>query len=72
MSESFEESELNEGVVVVCPYCGSVVETTVDPTGGGVQEYVEDCEVCCRPWSVTVRVGPDGDASVDVSTLDDG
>jgi hypothetical protein len=28
---------------------------------------VEDCQVCCRPWQVSVRYGPDGAAQV---TLD--
>ena len=40
---------------VVCPYCGEGVAISVDPGGGSLQEYVEDCEVCCNPWSVTVR-----------------
>ena len=31
-----------------CPYCGEVVETTVDLSGGD-QTYIEDCQVCCRP-----------------------
>ena len=31
-----------------CPYCGEEVETTVDLSGGD-QEYIEDCQVCCRP-----------------------
>lgn len=40
---------------VVCPYCGEAVAISVDPGGGSVQEYVEDCEVCCNPWQVKVR-----------------
>jgi len=56
---------------VSCPYCGESVEVTVDPSGGARQEYVEDCEVCCRPWRVHVTVGAGGHPSVDVSTLDD-
>lgn len=57
---------------VSCPYCGEGVELVVDVAGGGVQEYIEDCEVCCRPWALRVSVGADGTPSVDVSTLDDG
>ena len=40
---------------VVCPYCGEGVTIAVDPGGGSAQEYVEDCEVCCRPWNVRLR-----------------
>lgn len=38
-----------------CPYCGEAVELFVDPGGATAQEYVEDCPICCRPWSVRVR-----------------
>jgi hypothetical protein len=55
---------------VVCPYCGESVELLLDPGGGALQEYVEDCEVCCRPWSVRVTFDVDAGASVTVDTLD--
>jgi hypothetical protein len=32
-----------------CAGCGQWNETTVDPSGGRRQEYVEDCQVCCKP-----------------------
>jgi hypothetical protein len=43
----------SETVTVVCPYCGEPVELLVDGTIAH-QQYVEDCEVCCRPMLVTV------------------
>lgn len=30
----------------------------------GDQEYVEDCQVCCRPMVLRVVIDADGDASV--------
>lgn len=36
---------------VTCPYCFERIELFVDPETEG--SYVEDCEVCCRPWRVT-------------------
>ncbi len=33
---------------VSCPYCGETFETSIDASGGD-QEYIEDCQVCCRP-----------------------
>jgi hypothetical protein len=39
---------------------------TVDPSGGTTQEFVEDCEVCCRPWQVHVHFGRQGDVEVRV------
>ena len=43
------------GGIVCCPYCGEMNEVALDPGGGSVQEYVEDCQVCCQPWLVQVR-----------------
>ena len=56
---------------VYCPYCNETVEIAIDPGGGPDQEYVEDCEVCCQPWSVNVRYGVDGSATVSVEPLDE-
>ena len=56
---------------VYCPYCNETVEIAIDPGGGPAQEYVEDCEVCCQPWSVSVRYGKDGSAIVSVEALDE-
>ncbi|MDH3733707.1 MAG: CPXCG motif-containing cysteine-rich protein [Gemmatimonadota bacterium] len=50
---------------VQCPACGEIVEIVLDPHGGSSQEYVEDCEVCCRPWSLRVSFREDM-ASVEV------
>jgi len=49
-----------------CPWCGEPNETLVDPTGGEKQEYVEDCAVCCRPATITVRIGGGGTPEVSV------
>jgi len=55
---------------VYCPYCNETVEIAIDPGGGPSQEYVEDCEVCCQPWTVSVRYNGDGTAAVTVLPLD--
>jgi hypothetical protein len=49
---------------VVCPYCRERVELFVDPETNG--SFVEDCAVCCRPWSVQVSVDEDGNRRADV------
>lgn len=38
--------------VVTCPYCGEQIEIGVEPDVRG--SYVQDCEVCCNPWTVRV------------------
>jgi hypothetical protein len=58
------------GTTVHCPYCGQAVSIALDPGGGATQEYVEDCQICCRPWRVSVRYDGDGGATVSVSELD--
>ena len=64
-------AEPNDATWISCPYCGESGELSVDPVGGAIQEYVEDCEVCCNPWLVRVKLDAEGNASVSVTTLDD-
>ena len=33
---------------IQCPYCGESIGILIDPSEAGT-EYVEDCQVCCRP-----------------------
>jgi hypothetical protein len=56
---------------VACPYCGETNEVSLDPGSGESQEYVEDCQVCCQPWRVTVQYHDDGSASVSAAPLND-
>lgn len=58
------ESLLNEHVVT-CPYCWQQVSLVVDASAGSHQ-YVEDCEVCCRPILVTCRVSDSQGVEVSV------
>jgi hypothetical protein len=69
-----EEFPLGDGTadveaVVTCPYCGEPAMVTLDPGSGDAQQYVEDCPVCCQPWSVVVRYDRDGSAAVRVDRL---
>jgi hypothetical protein len=71
-----EEFPLGDGIAdieatVSCPYCGEAVEIALDPGGGTHQDYVEDCEVCCQPWTVSVLYRQDGTAEVSIVPLDE-
>ncbi|HEX3865975.1 MAG TPA: CPXCG motif-containing cysteine-rich protein [Gemmatimonadaceae bacterium] len=57
--------------VVICPYCGEPNDVAIDPGGGAAQEYVEDCQVCCQPWRVSLHYTEDGQAEITVEPLDD-
>ncbi len=62
--EALTDSALQTEAEVTCPYCGEMVSIVLDPDGGVAQEYVEDCQVCCRPWSVQVSYDEQGTADV--------
>ena len=49
--------------VVQCPYCWERFTLLVDASIE-LQEYVEDCEVCCRPIDFVVEVDDLGAATV--------
>jgi len=40
---------------IQCPYCGESIDVFVDDSVEH-QQYVEDCQVCCRPINLTVTV----------------
>ena len=46
-----------------CPYCWEEITLLID---GSIenQEYIEDCEVCCRPIDFIVEVDEQGSATV--------
>lgn len=51
---------------VQCPYCGETIDILID---GSIpdQNYIEDCQVCCRPINFDVSIDHDGDISVVVT-----
>lgn len=53
-----------------CPYCGEINEIGLDPGSGSLQEYIEDCQICCRPWLVRVAYRADGGADVSLEPAD--
>ena len=58
---------MSEQFFVTCPYCGEEVEIFVEPDVSG--RFVQDCEVCCNPWSVRV-LGSGDDRWVEVGRAD--
>ena len=64
---------------VTCPYCGEGIELLIDDSvsnhmsmdgryqnnaGAVVEDYFEDCSICCRPILVRVSVGFERDCEV--------
>jgi hypothetical protein len=56
--------------IISCPYCGEMISILVD---GSVEEqqYIEDCEVCCRPMDIRVNVLANGSIQVGVHAEND-
>jgi len=57
-----------EPFTVDCPWCGETVEVCFESDVVG--SLVVDCEVCCRPWAVTLERDRDGDRSIRVEPAD--
>lgn len=49
-----------------CPYCNESIVVLIDPQDMD-QQYIEDCQVCCRPINFAVSMDFVGDVSVNVS-----
>ena len=62
-------SELRERSIQ-CPYCGETINILIDDSVPQ-QNYIEDCQVCCRPINFNVSVGFDGDIQLHVSHEDE-
>ena len=56
-----------EEATVHCPYCGEPLSVLLNPEDLG-QEYIEDCQVCCRPIEFMISEAPDGGLWAQVST----
>jgi len=55
---------------ISCPYCGETIEVLIDSTDLD-EEYIEDCQVCCKPINFLVSESIDGEITVSVYSEDD-
>ena len=51
---------------ISCPYCGETIIILVDDSLPE-QNYVEDCQICCRPIVIDVAMESDGTPTVGAS-----
>lgn len=56
-------------VEIECPYCGAAFTALIEPGDAGA-DYIQDCEICCRPLRFHVRAGSDAPV-VEVAAEDD-
>jgi hypothetical protein len=62
--DSLESAHIN------CPYCGEPLQIIIE-TSVGRQDYIEDCQVCCKPIQFRIRMGEDGQSRIDVRSEDE-
>jgi hypothetical protein len=56
---------MNGALAIACPHCGETFSLAFDESEGSA-EFIVDCEVCCRPMSVAVRMGDGAVIGVEV------
>jgi hypothetical protein len=58
---------VNDSLSIQCPHCGESFVIALDVSEGSA-EFVVDCEVCCRPMTVMVRINDGEIEGLDVVT----
>ncbi|MFB1036839.1 MAG: CPXCG motif-containing cysteine-rich protein [Sinobacterium sp.] len=53
-----------------CPYCGETINVLIDSADTD-QQYIEDCQVCCKPIIFLVSQSVNGEFDVNVYSEDD-
>jgi len=55
---------------VQCPYCWEKIDIMIDHCGED-QQYIEDCQVCCRPINFHIMINEFQQVQVNVYTDDE-
>ncbi len=50
---------------IFCPYCNEAITVLVDASVDS-QDYIEDCQVCCRPIELSASINIEGELSLTV------
>ena len=55
---------------ISCPYCGESIDILIEPVeeiqDEDAAQYIEDCQVCCRPIQFKMTIDFNGEASLEV------
>jgi hypothetical protein len=58
-SEGSTDAALDAYLERQCPHCGETIGSVVDLTDSS-REFIEDCQVCCRPMRVLLEMSTTG------------
>ena len=53
-----------------CPYCGETIKVLID-SSDMEQQYIEDCQVCCKPINFLVSESISGELTVNAYSEDE-
>ncbi len=62
---------IEEDAAFECPYCGVPNTVRVEPGVGSRQTFTTDCETCCQPIHLGIRIGTDEDITIDARREDE-
>jgi transcription elongation factor Elf1 len=57
---------MQDSLSLTCPHCGEDFSLALDVSEGSA-EFTVDCEVCCRPMLVSVRINDGAIEGYDVT-----
>lgn len=60
---------MEEELFFTCPYCWQSISMIFDITQP-VQDYIEDCEVCCRPIQINLTPSAE-EPNLEIKRLDE-
>ncbi|WP_286235603.1 CPXCG motif-containing cysteine-rich protein [Thalassotalea sediminis] len=55
---------------IACPYCGETIDILIEPFDLD-QQYIEDCQVCCKPINFLISEDVDGELLINVYSDDE-
>jgi len=55
---------------ISCPYCGEMITILVDRSVEK-QQYIEYCQVCCRPMDIRVNESANGSCQIEARDEND-
>ena len=50
--------DLLQSQTINCPYCGEEIQIVIDCSASD-HDYIEDCQVCCRPINLLIKISGD-------------
>lgn len=66
----YEHMEVLQELNISCPYCGETIAIMVE-SSLEEQQYIEDCQVCCKPMVICVQPSANGQSVVEARGEDD-